>query len=57
MEKKYVLSVRMDHDLSQKLKYIAEAEDRSTSQQALRAIRDFVNHYESEHGPIPTSSE
>ena len=53
MAEKTHLSIRMDSELHDKFKYVAEADGRSMSKQILYMIRSYVKEYEKVHGPIP----
>lgn len=44
--------LRLDEDLMNKIKAIAEEEDRPVSKQIERMLKDYINRYESEHGTI-----
>ena len=46
------LSIRMDSELHDKFKYVAEYEGRSMSKQVLQLILACVRDFEKEHGPI-----
>mgnify|MGYP005789996751 FL=1 len=46
------LSIRIDDELGYKLRVAASYEGRSANAQILILIRDFVQKYENEHGPI-----
>ena len=54
MEERKRLSIRMDAELHDKLKYIAEYDGRSMSRQILHLITTCVRTFEQEHGPIQT---
>ena len=45
-------SLRIDNELMEKVKIIAENEDRPISKQLERIIRQYVEQYEKEHGEI-----
>ena len=47
-------SLRIDNELMEKVKIIAENEDRPISKQLERIIRQSVEQYEEEHGKIET---
>ncbi|MBD5522036.1 MAG: Arc family DNA-binding protein [Lachnospiraceae bacterium] len=47
-------SLRIDNELMEKVKIIAENEDRPISKQLERIIRQYVEQYEKEHGKIET---
>ena len=47
-------SLRIDNELMEKVKIIAENEDRPISKQLERIIRQYVEQYEEEHGKIET---
>ncbi len=44
--------LRLDNELMEKVRAIAEQEDRPLSKQFERIIREYINTYESEHGTI-----
>ena len=44
--------LRIDNELMEKIRTIAEKEDRPISKQIERMLRNAVNEYESEHGTI-----
>ncbi|MBM6974842.1 Arc family DNA-binding protein [Intestinimonas butyriciproducens] len=44
----------MDETLKEKLKYLAEQEQRSLSSQVRHLIRLYFQEYESKYGPIET---
>lgn len=44
--------LRLDAEIMDKVRAIAEQEDRPLSKQFERIIREYVNAYESEHGTI-----
>ena len=52
MEERKQLSIRMDAELHDKLKYIAQYDGRSMSRQILYLITTCVRNFEKEHGPI-----
>ena len=47
-------SLRLDNELMDKIKKIAEKEDRPLSKQFERIIRQFVDEYEQKNGNINT---
>ena len=47
-------SLRIDNGLMEKVKIIAENEDRPISKQLERIIKQYVEQYEAEHGKIET---
>lgn len=47
-------SLRLDNELMDKIKKIAEKEDRPLSKQFERIIRQFVDEYEQKNGSINT---
>lgn len=49
--------LRMEDDLYLKLKYIASKENRSYNQEAVYILKNFVEQYESQHGPISVNSD
>ena len=46
------LSIRMDSEMHDKLRYIAKYEGRSMSSQILQLIKSCIRDFEQEHGPI-----
>lgn len=46
------LSIRMDSELHEKFRYVAEYEGRSMNSQILLLVRKCVRDYEQEHAPI-----
>lgn len=46
--------LRIDDDLMEKVKIIAEKEDRPVSRQLERIIKQYIEQYEHEHGNIPS---
>lgn len=46
--------LRLDEELMDKVRKIAEIEDRKISDQLTRIIREYVNNYESKNGSITT---
>lgn len=54
---KTFLSIRMNTELHDKLKYIASYEGRSMSRHILHLITKDVRDFEKEHGPIELSEE
>lgn len=45
-------SLRIDDNLMEKVKMIAEKEDRPVSKQLERIIRQYIEQYEQEHGHL-----
>ncbi len=45
-------SLRIDNELMDKVKIIAEDEDRPVSKQLERIIRQYIDQYEKAHGEI-----
>lgn len=45
-------TLRIDNELMEKIKKIAELEDRTTNKQIERYIKDCIEKYEKEHGEI-----
>lgn len=45
-------SLRIDNILQQKIKYIAEKEDRTMNKQYERIVREYIEKYEAQHGKI-----
>ena len=52
MKKLSYMSISMDETLKEKLKYLAEQEQRSLSSQVRHLIRLYFLVYESKYGPI-----
>lgn len=58
MKKKfYSQSIRMDYELSRKVKQLAEIQDRSFNKQVIRILEKYIRDYESEHGVIEVPEE
>ena len=57
MKKRTHLSIRMDAELHDKFKSIAEFEGRSMSRQILYLIQKCVRDFEKEHGPIAVEED
>ncbi len=51
------LGLRMDRTLHDKLYYIARYEGRSGNGQVLYLIRQCIQQFEAQHGPIPLEGE
>ena len=51
------LTVRIDSEMLNKLRVVADFEVRSTNSQILILIRDFIKKYEAEHGKIAVKTE
>lgn len=51
------LGLRMDRTLHDKLYYIARYEGRSGNGQVLYLIRQCIQQFEAQHGPIPVEGE
>ncbi len=49
--------IRFPHDVYAKLTKIAENERRSINSQVIIIIEDFIQQYESAHGPLPSDEE
>lgn len=56
-QKIYSQSIRMDFDLSRKVKQLAEDQDRSFNKQVIRILEKYIKDYEAEHGEIHIDSE
>ena len=54
MKKLSYMSISMDETLKEKLKYLAEQEQRSLSSQVRHLIRLYFQEYESKYVPIET---
>lgn len=57
MADKTHLSIRMDRELHDKIKYVSGAEGRSMSGQILYLIQKCVRDYEKENGTIDLTEE
>jgi|LSQX01.2.fsa_nt_gb hypothetical protein len=55
MNKKFVSSIRLNFELIEKLKIIAEMEKRSLNMQIEFALENYVREYEKIHGEISCS--
>jgi len=51
------LSVRIDEDLLRKFRYVAKEDGRSANKELLWLIRQNIEEFEAEHGPIPVRNE
>ena len=51
------LSIRMNHELHDKFKYVSAYEGRSMSKQVLYLLNRCVRDFEAEHGPIALSEQ
>ena len=51
------LSIRIDRNLLEKLRILAERENRSLSRQITVIVRHQIEAYEKEHGRIPYQEE
>ena len=51
------LSIRMNNELHDKLKYVSAYEGRSMSKQVLYLLNRCVRDFEAEHGPIALSEQ
>lgn len=49
--------LRIDSELMSKVRVLAHEEDRTTSKQLERIIRQHIEQYESEHGEIPIDGQ
>lgn len=57
-QKHYSQSIRMDYELSRKVKRLADDQDRSFNKQVIRIIEKYIRKYEQENGEIKiTDSE
>lgn len=56
-QKFYSQSIRMDFDLSKKVKQLAEDQDRSFNKQVVRILEKYISDYEQEHGEIHIESK
>lgn len=50
--KKPMVTLRTDQDIIKKLKYIADFENRSDNKQLEYILKEYINHFENEHGEI-----
>lgn len=44
--------LRLEEELMEKVRKIAEQEDRKISDQMTKIVREYINNYESQHGTI-----
>lgn len=44
--------LRIENELQEKVKYIADINDRPVSKQYERIVREYIEKYEKEHGKI-----
>lgn len=51
------LSIRIDETMLHKLHVVADYEARSANSQILILIRDCIERYEQQHGPIPLGGQ
>jgi len=51
------LSIRIDNDVLDKLRYVAAYEGRSINSQIVYLIRDCIVKYEKEHGAIEVAEK
>ena len=51
------LSIRMNNELHDKVKYVSAYEGRSMSKQVLYLLNRCVRDFEAEHGPIALSEQ
>lgn len=47
-----MVTLRTDQDIIKKLKYIADFENRSDNKQLEYILKEYINHFENEHGEI-----
>lgn len=45
-------SIRLRPEIYQKLKHLADGEERSFNKYTVRILEDYITDYEKEHGPI-----
>lgn len=50
--KNKTFTLRIDNTLQEKIKIIAEKEDRAITSQYERIVRKYIEEYETQHGPI-----
>lgn len=55
--KNRTFTLRIDNALQDKVKIIAEREDRPVTSQYERIVREYIEAYETEHGEIPPPGE
>ena len=55
--KNKTFTLRIDNTLQEKVKIIAEKEDRAITSQYERIVRKYIKEYEAQHGPIRTDQE
>ena len=46
------VSIRIEEEMLEKLGYVADYEGRSANSHILVLVRDSINQFEAEHGPI-----
>ena len=46
------VSIRFEEEMLKKIGYVAEYEGRSVNSQVLVLVRECIQHFEQEHGPI-----
>ena len=50
-------SLRLEHEVMQKIRVLAAKERRSINIQLCIAVESYLNQYEQEHGEIPVPAE
>ena len=50
-------SLRLEHEVMQKIRVLAAKERRSINMQLCIAVESYLNQYEQEHGEIPVPAE
>ena len=50
-------SLRLEHEVMQKIRVLAAKERRSINIQLCIAVESYLNQYEQEHGAIPVPAE
>lgn len=53
----YNFPLRLDDELREKLRYIAEQNSRSLNREIEYLVKQYVARYEKDHGPIAVSKE
>jgi len=51
------LSIRIDEKLLYKFKHVAKKEKRSANKELIWLIRQNIEEFEAEHGPIPVEED
>ena len=51
------VSIRIDSDLLRKFRHVAKEDGRSANKELLWLIRQNIEEFEAEHGPIPVEAK